>query len=82
MARVNRRYGFSGEFKVQVILPPGAKGATIGDTIIPAGKNEARLVIKADAIPVSLPNLTVRATGVYQGHATTHEVKLNVNVVK
>lgn len=82
VVRVNRQYGYEGEFKVQVVLPPKAKGATIGDTIIPAGKNEAKLVIKAGAMPVNLPNLLVRATAQYQGHATTHEVKLNVNVVK
>lgn len=80
--RVNRQYGYDGEFKVQVVLPPKVKGATIGDTVIPAGKNEAKLVIKAGAMPVNLPNLLVRATAHYQGHATTHEVKLNVNVVK
>jgi len=82
MVRINRRYGYDGEFKVQVVLPPGGKGATIAETVIPAGKNEAKLVIKAGAMPVNLPNLTVRATAMYQGHATTHEVKLNVNVVK
>jgi hypothetical protein len=82
VVRVNRLYGYNGEFKVQVVLPPGAKGAQIGDVVIPAGKNEAKLIIKAGAMPVNLPNLIVRATAMYQGHATTHEVKLNVNVVK
>ncbi len=33
-------------------------------------------------MPVNLGNLIVRATAMYQGHATTHEVKFNVNVVK
>jgi hypothetical protein len=82
VVRVNRQHGYGGEFKVQVILPPGTKGAQIGDAVIPAGKDEAKLVIKADAMPVKLSNLIVRATATYQGHATTHEVKLNVNVVK
>jgi hypothetical protein len=82
LVRVSRQYGYDGEFKIQVVLPPGAKGATIADTVIPAGKNEAKLVIKAGGMPVNLPNLIVRATAVYQDRATTHEVKLNVNVVK
>ncbi len=82
VVRVNRLYGYTGEFKVQVVLPPGTKGAQIGDVVIPAGKDEAKLVIKAGAMPANLPNLTVRATAMYQGRATTHEVKLNVNVVK
>jgi hypothetical protein len=82
VVRINRQYGYSGEFKVQVVLPPAAKGVQIGDAVIAAGKDEAKLVIKAGAMPVNLPNLIVRATATYQGHATTHEVKLNVNVVK
>jgi hypothetical protein len=84
MVRVARQFGYEGEFKVQVVLPPNAKGVTIADTVIPAGKDEAKLVVKsaADVKPINLGNLTVRATAVYQGHATTHEVKFNVNVVK
>jgi hypothetical protein len=82
--KVARQYGYEGEFKVQVVLPPNAKGVQIGEVVIPAGKDEAKLIVKsaADAQPVNLPNLVVRATAMYQGHATTHEVKLNVNVVK
>jgi hypothetical protein len=82
--RVTRQYGYDGEFKVQVVLPPNAKGVAIGDVVIPAGKDEAKLVVKtvAGAVPVNLGNLIVRATAMYQGHATTHEVKFNVNVVK
>jgi hypothetical protein len=82
LVRVDRQFGYDGEFKVQVVLPPGAKGVAIADTVIPAGKNEAKLVIKAEAMPVNLQNLTVRATAMYEGHPTIHEVKFNVNVVK
>ncbi|HEY7157447.1 MAG TPA: PPC domain-containing protein [Gemmataceae bacterium] len=82
--KVARQYGYEGEFKVQVVLPPNAKGVQIGEVVIPAGKDEAKLIVKsaAEAQPVNLPNLVVKATAMYQGHATTHEVKLNVNVVK
>jgi hypothetical protein len=81
VVRVARQYGYDGEFKVQVVLPPNAKGVQIGEAVIPAGKDEARLVIKTvvGAAPVNLPNLVVRATAMYQGHAMTHEAKLNVN---
>jgi hypothetical protein len=82
LVRVQRQFGYDGEFKVQIVLPPGATGATIADTVIPAGQNEAKLVVKAGDKPVNLANLIVRATAMYQGHPTTHEVKLNVNVVK
>ena len=82
VVRVTRLFGYEGEFKVQVVLPPNAKGVQIGEAVIPAGKNEGKLVVKGGAMPVNLSNLIVRATAMYQGHATTHEVKLNVNVVK
>jgi hypothetical protein len=80
--RVARQFGYTGEFKVQVVLPPGAKGVEVGEAVIPAGKDETKLVLKAGPMPVNLANLIVRATAMYQGHATVHEVKLNVNVVK
>lgn len=82
LVRVQRQYSYAGEFKVQVVLPAGAAGATIADTVIPAGKDEAKLIVKAGDKPVNLANLIVRATAQYQGHPTIHEVKLNVNVVK
>src|SRR6185437_4857125 len=82
MVKVARLYGYEGEFKVQVVLPKDGKGVQIGEAVIPAGMNEGKLVVKAGSMPVNLSNLIVRATAMYQGHATTHEVKLNVNVVK
>jgi hypothetical protein len=82
VVRVARQFGYEGEFKVQVVLPAGAKGVSIGDAVIPAGKDEAKLIVKAGAMPVNVSNLIVRATALYQGHPTIHEVKLNVNVVK
>jgi hypothetical protein len=84
VVRVARQFGYEGEFKVQVVLPANAKGVQIADAVIPAGKDEAKLVVKtvAGAAPVNLPNLVVRATADYQGHPTVHEVKLNVNVTK
>jgi hypothetical protein len=82
VVRVARQFGYEGEFKVQVVLPAGAKGFTIGDAVIPAGKDETKLIVKAGAMPANVANLIVRATAIYQGHPTIHEVKLNINVVK
>ncbi len=82
VVRVARQFGYEGEFKVQVVLPAGAKGFTIADAVIPAGKDETKLIVKAGAMPVNVANLVARATAMYQGHPTVHEVKLNVNVVK
>ncbi|HEV3079377.1 MAG TPA: PPC domain-containing protein [Gemmataceae bacterium] len=85
VVKVNRLHDFTGEFKVQFILPANVKGVNAAEISIPAGKNEAKLILKAsaDAIPGNRPNLIVRAVAKLDGDITvTHETKLNVNVVK
>jgi hypothetical protein len=85
VVKVSRMYEFAGEFKVQVVLPPAAKGITIDDVTIPAGKDEAKFIVKvaADVAPGNRPDLVVRATALVNGNVpTVHETKLNVNVVK
>jgi hypothetical protein len=56
----------------------------VGEVVIPAGKNEANLVLKAAAgtNPTTLANLTVRATATASGAVVNHELKFNVNIVK
>ena len=68
----------------QVVVWPGVKGVGAGEAVIPGGKDEAWLVLRAPAgaAPGPRPNLIVRATALYRGVPTTQEVKLNVNVVK
>jgi hypothetical protein len=85
VVKVARMYDFAGEFKVQVMLPPAAKGITIDEVTIPAGQDEAKFLVKAaaDAAPGNRADLVVRATAMVNGTVpTVHEVKLNVNVVK
>jgi hypothetical protein len=85
VVRVQRRFNFDGEFKVQLELPKGAAGVEAAEVVIPAGQNEAKLVLKApaDAKPGGRNNLVVKATALFNGKTpTVHEAKLNVNVVK
>ncbi len=84
MVKVQRLFNYEGEFKVQVVLPAGAKGVEVADAVIPAGKDEAALVIKAakDAPVANLANLTVKASGTAFGTVVNHELKFNVNIVK
>src|SRR5262249_34952975 len=42
---VKRLFGYDGEFKVQVVLPPNAKDLQIPEVVIPAGKDQAKLVV-------------------------------------
>jgi hypothetical protein len=82
--RVTRLFHYEGEFKVQVLLPQGAKGLEVGETVITAGKDEANLVLKATAgaAPGTLANLTLRATAQAFGATVNQEMKFNVNLVK
>jgi len=83
--KVVRQHGFGGEFKVSLVIPPGIKGVEAADVTIPAGADEAKLVLKAPAgaMPGGRANLVVKAVAVWEGKTpVTHETKLNVNVVK
>jgi hypothetical protein len=85
VVRVARMFDYAGELKLQVVLPPAIKGLSVADAVIPAGQNEAKIVVKvtADAAPGNRPDLVVRATAVVAGNlTTTQEAKFAVNVVK
>jgi hypothetical protein len=85
VVQVQRRFGYTGEFKVSLVLPPGVTGVQADELTIPAGANQAKWVIKAPAgtPPGNRANLTARVVALYNGKTPiTHEVKLNVNVVK
>lgn len=83
--KVERQFDFAGEFKVKVVLPMGTKGITVGDVVIPAGKDEVVIPVKvaADVAASTLQNVTVQATAMVEGSVPTlHEVKFNVTVEK
>lgn len=85
VVKVARLHGYAGEFKVQVVLPPNAKGVSADAATIPAGKDEAKFIVRATmaAGPVNLQNVVVKTTGLYNGKVpTTQEAKFNINVVK
>ena len=69
------------------LLPPkdAAPGLVFGEAVIPAGQNEAKLLIRADAnaAPGNRQNVVLRVVGNYQGNVPiNHETKINVNVTK
>jgi hypothetical protein len=85
VVRVNRMFEFDGEFKVELVLPSGTKGLRADEATIPAGENEAKLVIRADSDAGSGNRgpFSVRATAVVHEKTTVaQEAKLSVNVVK
>jgi hypothetical protein len=84
VVRVNRMFNYDGEFKVEVVLPPGTAGLEAASAVIPAGKDEASLPLKAAAaaVPGNRGNLTVKVTATAFGTTVLHEMKFNVNIVK
>jgi len=85
VVKLARMYDYAGEFKVELLLPPNAKGVSADPVTVPAGKDEAKIIVRiaADAAPVNLQNLVVKAMAMVNGNLpTVHEAKVNVNVVK
>jgi hypothetical protein len=85
MVNVQRQFDYAGEFKVQLVLPPGTKGLSSEELTIPADKDSGKLVIAVDpdAMVGLRGNLTVRVTAQIDAKlALNHDKKLSVNVVK
>jgi len=85
IVKVSRLYDYAGEFKVQLVLPPDLKNVSADEVTIPAGQDEARVIVKVapEAAPANLSNLTLRATAMLDGGVpAVHEAKINVNIVK
>ncbi len=85
VVKVARQWDYDGEFKVSLVPPANVKDVTADDVVIPAGKDEATLVLTAPATapPGGRNDLVVRAVAVVHGDTpTTQEVKFNLNVTK
>jgi hypothetical protein len=84
VVKVARQFDFQGEFKVQLVQGPNDKGVTAPDITIPAGKDEAELVltVAGDAPVGNRPNLLVRATAMFNGAEVKHEQKFQLNITK
>jgi hypothetical protein len=85
VVKVTRLHDYAGEFKVQLVLPPNVSGVMADEATIPTGKDEVKVLLKAnaDAAPGNRQNLVVRATATLDGNLPLiHEAKINVNVIK
>jgi hypothetical protein len=76
---------FGGKCRIELIVPAKAKGISAEELVIPAGKTEGRLIVKAaaDASPGLRPNLVIKATGADKdGASITQEAKFTIMVSK
>lgn len=85
IVKVERQHDYGGEFTVKFVPPMGVKGLEADEVTIPEGKNEVKLVVKADdgAKPGAVSNATIIVTALYdKKHPITHEVKVSFTLVK
>ena len=85
VVKVERLYDYAGEFKVSLVPPANVKDVSAAEVVIPAGKDEATLVLKAPAgaAPGGRNDLIVRAVAMVGANTpATQEVKFNLNVTK
>lgn len=65
--KLDRQFNHAGEFKVEVVLAPNTAGLTFDPLVIPAGKDEGKLIVKVPAGTKegARANLIVRTTTLY-----------------
>jgi hypothetical protein len=85
IVKVERLYGFAGEYKVKAVMPANTKGVTIADGVIAVGMSEVKLVVTVanDAKPVNLQNVVVQAVAQFDAKTPiTDETKFSgLNVI-
>jgi hypothetical protein len=85
VVKVERQHDYAGEFTVKFVPPMSVKGLEAEEVTIPAGKNEAKLVITADedAKPGAVSGASIIVTALYdKKHPITHEVKVAFTLIK
>lgn len=85
VVKVDRQFDYAGEFAVSVTLPKDAKGLTVADATIPAGKGEIKVPVKVakDVKVGAVNNVVVKAVATVHGKfPVVHETKVNLTVAK
>lgn len=85
VVRLNRQFDYDGAFKVEVVMPPNAKGITVEPVQVKGGEDEAKLIVRATpgAMIGQTPTLLIRATAMFNDTLpVVHETKLNLVVTK
>jgi hypothetical protein len=85
VVKVGRQHDYTGEFKVQLVVPASVKGLHCEGVTIPPGRDEVKLIVRvpAGAEPGNRANLVVRASAMLNGNVTlAHDAKISVNVIK
>jgi hypothetical protein len=84
VVKINRKE-LPGKCRLVLVPPPKVQGISAEEVVVPAGQNEAKLILKVadNAKPGERSGLTVRATGMGQnGKPVVQEATVNVDVSK
>jgi hypothetical protein len=84
VVKVTRMNDYQGKLRLELVAPKGA-GISAEEVVVPAGKSEAKLVLRASgkAPRGEKPELCMRATATGRdGTPVTQEVRFNVKVAK
>ncbi len=85
VVKVTRLFDYNGPFKVELVPPSGVKDVNAAAVTIPAGQNEAKLLVGVggNATPGARSNLVVKVTAMFADKVpVVQEAKFNLNVVK
>ncbi len=83
--QIARQFGYSGDFKLELVPPANAKGIGADAATIAPTQNQGKLLVKLapDLPPGNYANVIVRATGMFNGKVpVTQETKLTIVVNK
>jgi hypothetical protein len=83
--KVERLYGYAGDYKVTFALPKDATGVTAPDVVIPAGKADAAILVLTAADNTkagAVNNALVTVTGRFAGKDVATETKVNFTIGK
>ncbi len=85
IVRAARQYDLPVSFKVELILPPTAKGISAKEVTIKTGEDETKLIvsISPQAQVGAAQGLTIRATAMFNGNIPiVHETKVTLSIAK
>jgi hypothetical protein len=82
--KLNRLHGYTGPFKVQLVLPSGFQGVSAAEATIPANASEARLTLKSppSTKPATNPNLVIRLTSTVGSITLTQDARFAVTIAE
>jgi hypothetical protein len=85
VVKLTRSNDIQGKLRVQLVMPGKGKGISAEEVVVPAGKDEARMVLRAskEAALGKRSGVLIRLSATSRdGTAMTQDIKFSLEVVK